>query len=253
MSTVSIEADTEPFLTALDNLQALSARFGAQLTGALRSAVVDGKELDTVLRRLALNLAGTALSQGLQPLQDLVGFAVVECRGWAGRSAALRQGRVVPFASGGVVSAPTYFPAGGSLGLMGEAGAEAILPLRRGADGRLGVSAGGVGQPVNIVFNVTTPDAGSFRKSKLNHRNAGKGGIARDADTSDLLRNTSCAYGHLTAANAVASRHSIYNPRSPLPSDDFMDMTDFPAFMTCGFPSPFPSARPAGRSGATRS
>jgi phage-related minor tail protein len=163
--TVSIEADTEPFLTALDNLQALSGRFGAQLTGALRSAVVDGKELDTVLRRLALNLAGTALNQGLQPLQGLVGSLLSSAAGGlAGLPFA--RGGVVPFASGGVVSAPTYFPAGGRLGLMGEAGAEAILPLKRGADGRLGVSAGGTSQPVSIVFNVTTPDAGSFRKSE---------------------------------------------------------------------------------------
>jgi phage-related minor tail protein len=49
---------------------------------------------------------------------------------------------------------------------MGEAGAEAILPLARGADGRLGVAAGGTAPPVNIVFNVTTPDAASFRKSE---------------------------------------------------------------------------------------
>jgi phage-related minor tail protein len=72
-----------------------------------------------------------------------------------------------PFASGGVVAAPTYFPLGRSLGLMGEAGAEAILPLKRGADGRLGVAAGeGGGTAVNVVFNVTATDAASFRKSE---------------------------------------------------------------------------------------
>lgn len=54
-------------------------------------------------------------------------------------------GRVVAdldkFALGGVVAAPTLFGHGGRLGLMGEAGPEAILPLRRGRDGRLGVAA----------------------------------------------------------------------------------------------------------------
>lgn len=45
------------------------------------------------------------------------------------------------FARGGIVSAPTVFGHGGRLGLMGEAGPEAILPLRRGRDGRLGVAA----------------------------------------------------------------------------------------------------------------
>ena len=161
---VSIEADTEPFLTALDNLQRLSASFGTQLTGALRGAVVDGRELDSVLRRVALNLAGMALNQGLQPLQGLVGSLFSGITG--GLTAPFAKGGVVPFAAGGVISSPTYFPAGGRLGLMGEAGAEAVMPLRRGPDGRLGVAAGGSGGPVNVVFNVTTQDAASFRKSE---------------------------------------------------------------------------------------
>ena len=75
-------------------------------------------------------------------------------------------GHVVPFAAGGVVSTPSYFPMGRYVGLMGEAGAEAILPLQRGADGRLGVAASGGGGSVNVVFNVTTQDAASFRKSE---------------------------------------------------------------------------------------
>jgi tape measure domain-containing protein len=49
---------------------------------------------------------------------------------------------LVPFASGGVVTSPTYFGfGGGRAGVMGEAGAEAVMPLRRGPDGRLGVGA----------------------------------------------------------------------------------------------------------------
>src|SRR5690606_22545257 len=77
------------------------------------------------------------------------------------------QGGVLPFAKGGVVSAPTYFPAGRNIGLMGEAGAEAVLPLQRTADGRLGVAAtGGVSASTQIIFNVSTPDAASFRKAE---------------------------------------------------------------------------------------
>ena len=49
---------------------------------------------------------------------------------------------------------------------MGEAGPEAILPLQRSADGRLGVATNGGGSSVNVVFNVTTQDASSFRKSE---------------------------------------------------------------------------------------
>ena len=44
--------------------------------------------------------------------------------------------------------------------------AEAILPLARGADGRLGVQAGGGGRPVTVVMNITTPDVAGFQRSR---------------------------------------------------------------------------------------
>jgi len=74
------------------------------------------------------------------------------------------QSSAARFAKGGVVASPTYFPLSGGLGLMGEAGAEAIMPLARGPDGRLGVSGGGA--PVTVNIAIQTPDAQSFRKSE---------------------------------------------------------------------------------------
>ncbi len=168
--TVRIDADTSSFQSALENLEKLSDRFGAQLTGALKSAAVSGRDLDDILRRVGLNLAGLALEQGLKPLQSLAGSLFSNLLGGlAGASPFARggvPGHVMPFAAGGVVSTPSYFPMGRNVGLMGEAGAEAILPLQRAADGRLGVAASGGGAAVNVVFNVTTPDASSFRKSE---------------------------------------------------------------------------------------
>lgn len=58
---------------------------------------------------------------------------------------------VVPFAMGGVVNRPTLFPFAKGTGLMGEAGPEAIIPLKRGADGKLGVAGGG---GTSVVVNV---------------------------------------------------------------------------------------------------
>lgn len=69
--------------------------------------------------------------------------------------------RIVPFAYGGVVNKPTMFKfADGGLmrnGVAGEAGPEAIMPLRRLPSGRLGVEAAGAAgtaAPINIVVNV---------------------------------------------------------------------------------------------------
>ncbi len=70
------------------------------------------------------------------------------------------SGNVQAFADGGaftngIVSKPTLFPmANGGTGLMGEAGAEAIMPLRRDGSGRLGIDAQGMaGSTVNIINN----------------------------------------------------------------------------------------------------
>jgi len=76
---------------------------------------------------------------------------------------------ITPFASGGVVGGPMAFPmAGGNYGLMGEAGPEAIMPLKRGSDGKLGVKAEGAGPQkvvnVNVQFHVKDYD--SFRQSR---------------------------------------------------------------------------------------
>ncbi|MBP1859810.1 phage tail tape measure protein [Rhizobium herbae] len=153
----------------LDDLERRSRSFGSALTGALASATRGGKGLEDVLRSAGLRLTEIALSAGLKPLEGLLSSAISGLAGSLGGATAFADGgvpgRVTPFAAGGVVSAPTYFPMDGQTGLMGEAGSEAILPLKRGADGVLGVASSG-GGAMNVVFNVTAPDAQSFRKSE---------------------------------------------------------------------------------------
>lgn len=57
--------------------------------------------------------------------------------------------------SGTIVSSPTVFPFAKGVGLMGEAGPEAILPLKRNAQGKLGISAENTGHSNNNLYNIT--------------------------------------------------------------------------------------------------
>ena len=77
--------------------------------------------------------------------------------------------QVQAYANGGVVGGPTFFPmAGGKTGLMGEAGPEAIMPLKRGRDGKLGVHAeGSGGDTINVVQNFSFQANGDESVKKL--------------------------------------------------------------------------------------
>jgi phage-related minor tail protein len=64
------------------------------------------------------------------------------------------HGNVIPFARGGIFNRPTIFPMARGMGIMGEAGPEAVMPLTRGRDGKLGVKASG-GQMINFNPSIT--------------------------------------------------------------------------------------------------
>jgi hypothetical protein len=75
----------------------------------------------------------------------------------------------VPFAKGGVVSGPTIFPFANGTGLMGEAGPEAIMPLSRGSDGKLGVvAANGNSAPKITINNYSGQEASASTDSMGN-------------------------------------------------------------------------------------
>ena len=151
----------------LENLDRLSQNFGKSLSGALSGNLNAGRQLDGVLGTLATRLSGIAIRAALAPVRSgiasLVKGFLTGGDGFA-QGGVIQAGRVRPFASGGVVAAPTYFPMAGGTGLMGEAGPEAILPLKRGSDGRLGVAS--EARPVAVTVNIATRDAESFRRSE---------------------------------------------------------------------------------------
>jgi phage-related minor tail protein len=165
--SVRISADVTPFRESLRDLGSEADAFSGAITRAFKSAVVGGKDFESVLSSLALRLAGMALDKALQPVSSAIGGLIGGLFGAFGLASGgvVGGGRVKPFADGGVIATPTFFPLGRGFGVMGEAGAEAVLPLARGSDGRLGVAGGGQA-PVVVTFNVVSPSADSFRKSE---------------------------------------------------------------------------------------
>jgi hypothetical protein len=146
------------------------------ISGGLRKAfdglIFDGMKLNDALKTVANTIVDQVYSIAIKPVTGALGGLLAQGVGGlmgAGmpfaNGGAFSQGRVMPFAKGGVVSSPTGFPMRGGMGLMGEAGPEAIMPLTRGPDGRLGVQAGG-GRAVSVVMNITTPDIQGFQRSQ---------------------------------------------------------------------------------------
>jgi phage-related minor tail protein len=143
---------TQDLRNEMQDLSKLADSFGNKLVGAFASAIIHGRSLGDIVKGLALSLSQTALSAALKPLGNLVGSL------FSGA-----QNNTTPFADGGVVNSPMLFPMRGGNGLMGEAGPEAIMPLARGADGKLGVRGGGGN---HVTINISTPDIQSFRQSQ---------------------------------------------------------------------------------------
>jgi phage-related minor tail protein len=161
---VTITADTSGLSAAMNHAERMANSFGRAMTAAFEGAVVRGRSLGDVLRGLGARLSELALRAAMKPLESVIGSM------FSGLTSAImpfaKGGVVTPFASGGVVSAPTYFPmSGGRMGLMGEAGSEAIMPLARGSDGKLGVR-GAAGGAAQITVNISTPDVQGFRRSE---------------------------------------------------------------------------------------
>lgn len=168
---------------SIDILGVSANAFAKAMTKAFTQATAGGKQFDDVLKNMALKLSSMAVTNAFKPLaksfskglssifKDIfngggTGGGDVSAGG-DGTSTFFAKGGIKPFASGGVIGAPTYFPMSGGLGLAGEAGPEAIVPLSRGPGGRLGVAMTGGPAPLsNITVQIVTPDAASFRRSE---------------------------------------------------------------------------------------
>jgi len=159
----SMTRDLTEFLT---NGEFSFRRFAANIAAALIQAQLQAQVIAPLQ-----SLAGGALGSLGSALGNLFGFAQpVSNIGPTGltfanelaaglrpvaRGGVFAGGRLTAFASGGVVDRPTLFPLRDGTGLMGEAGPEAVMPLTRRGDGRLGVLAEGGGELRIVLVDET--------------------------------------------------------------------------------------------------
>lgn len=157
--------------TTLANSNKVVNSFGDAFTNAFTGAMLAGKSFGDVMQGLATDIQATIIKiMVIEPLIRQLKLSMVNSGFFAGtdynvstpnfigpavpsaNGNVFSGGNVIPFASGGVVSRPTYFPMSrGRTGVAGEAGNEGILPLKRGADGKLGVTASGMGSSGTVV------------------------------------------------------------------------------------------------------
>ena len=110
------------------------------LADSIRGKFID-MALDDIFTNMFKNIGGGGIS-------GFIGGLFASANGNA-----FNNGKVMAFANGGVVNSPTLFPMANGTGLMGESGPEAVMPLKRGSNGKLGVEASGGSTPT-IVQNI---------------------------------------------------------------------------------------------------
>lgn len=152
----------------LDISKQLGNQFGRALTSAFVGIAVQGKSLGDVLQSLATSLSKLALSAAFKPLETALGGLLGGLTsGGAGGLAgvtSLAAGTPALFAGGGSIAAPPAFPFAASSALSSTSGSLASQTTGFQA------SSSRANQPVtphmNVTFNVTSPDAESFRRSE---------------------------------------------------------------------------------------
>ncbi len=164
---VIFEADASPIRDAIKQVNIESLNLGQSITKSFEDIIFKGKDVESVFKSLALQLSNKAFNSAIKPAQELLPEGVGNSVGSLfGSVFGFAKGGAFANSGGGVLNSPLAFPlAGGNLGVAGEAGPEAILPLTRGANGELGVRSSG-GGGMNVTVNIAATDIDSFRRSE---------------------------------------------------------------------------------------
>ncbi|NPU84372.1 MAG: phage tail tape measure protein [Syntrophaceae bacterium] len=155
------EADFQSFAKSILK-QLLKIEIQALITGQATSSLGGGgggSWITSAIGLIGSMFGGSSYNTGGETDPELLG-------GMA-KGGVVSGGRITPFAKGGtIVFNPTFFPMANGTGLMGEAGPEAVLPLKRLSNGNLGVQATG-SQHTSIGISVPVSVTGSDTSERI--------------------------------------------------------------------------------------
>ena len=163
------EAATRKAIAAEEQRQSTMDMVTDNIENAFMSIVDGSKSVEDAFKSMLRNIILEIYQQQVaQPAATAIGGFLKDLF-MADGGAFSGGSQIQAYANGGVVGGPTTFGmAGGKTGLMGEAGPEAIMPLKRGANGKLGVQmeGGGGGDVINInqSFNFQANGDDSVKK-----------------------------------------------------------------------------------------
>jgi hypothetical protein len=177
----------------LKKTKSIGEELGMTFSSAFEDAIVGGKKFSEVLNGLAQDVLRLVTRKTIT--EPLAGGLTDMLKGFnlgslfkANAAGGVYAGPGISAYSGQIVSKPTIFPFANGIGLMGEAGNEAILPLKRGSNGKLGVES--TAGSVNIVVNNTAaPEVQATATAKQNGAGFDIEVVVQRAIARDMSRN----------------------------------------------------------------
>jgi hypothetical protein len=151
---------------ALENsiTQAMETGFMAMIDGTMSVKDAFKSMAAAIIKELIQVMVVQKAVAGLQMIFG--GGGLFGGASWSANGDVVGSSGIQAYADGGVVGGPTMFQHGGGLGVMGEAGPEAIMPLKRGANGKLGVQMEGSGGGDTYVTNNYSISANTSEDTK---------------------------------------------------------------------------------------
>lgn len=163
----------EQSLTAANQMKQAAKSWIYDMEDGLANCIVMGRSFSETLKNIGLQMANMFIKLALfggDGFGGLLGGLFKKLLPSA-KGNVFFGGQLLAFASGGIVDSPTVFPMAHGAGLMGEAGPEAIMPLKRGSDGRLGVEAeNSGGGSTSISMTINAIDTQSFQEALAKNR-----------------------------------------------------------------------------------